>query len=288
MSYEIEVTDTVPGTVIELRRVVRMEQVGDDVGAGLADLFTTVDGAGLHAAGPPAVTYLDPLVPGHPANVDISVPITPGVGRTEPGDGARVVGRHSRPAARTIHHGDYAGIGAAYKALDEWIFSHGYRSAGPLTETYLAGPDTMDDPADYRTEVSVPVVPSIGFSVRAAAAFAPVVHRTKDALRTHGFGVLTEIDMRTTLREKIGAELEDLLILGVCDPRLARRALDVDRQAALLLPCTVTVRADGDGTVVEALDPAVLVRATGLPGLEPVATEARERLAAAMRTVVRA
>jgi uncharacterized protein (DUF302 family) len=197
------------------------------------------------------------------------------------------VGRHSRPAAHTVHHGDYAGIGAAYQALDEWILSHGYRSAGPPTETYLTGPDTVPDPAGYRTELSIPVMPSIGLSVRVADGFAPTVERTRRALRDNGFGVLTEIDVRDTLRERIGAELEDFLILGACAPELAKRALDVDRQAGLLLPCTVAVRADGDATVVEALDPAILARATGLAELEPVATEARERLAAALRAVVR-
>jgi uncharacterized protein (DUF302 family) len=286
MSYQIEVTDTVPGTVFELRRVVRPEHVGDDVGAGFADLYTEVEAAGLHPAGPPAVTCLDPLVPGRPMKVDLDVPIAPGAGHVEPGAGARLVGRHSRPAAHTVHHGDYAGIGAAYRALEEWIFSHGFRSVGPPTETYLAGPDTAPDPAGYRTEVSMPVVPSIGLSIRVAGGFAATVARTRKTLRINGFGVLTEIDVRATFRERIGTELEDFLILGVCDPGLAKRALDIDRQAGLLLPCTVAVRADGDATVVEALDPAILVRATGLAELEPVAIEARARLAAVLRAVV--
>lgn len=286
MSYQIEVTDTVPGTVFELRRVVRSEQVGDDIRTGLADLYTKLETAGLHPAGPPAVTYLDPFLPGRPMNVEFDVAVVPGTGHAEIEDTARIVGQHSRPVARTIHHGDYAGIGAAYQALEEWIFSHGYRSAGPPTETYLAGPDIVADSAGYRTEVSIPVVPSVGLSVRVADGFAATVGRIRKALRATGFGVLTEIDVRATFREKIGAELEDFLILGVCDPRLAQRALDVDRQAGLLLPCTVAVRADGDATVVEALDPAILVRATGLAELEPVAVEARERLAAALRAVI--
>ncbi|MPZ85078.1 MAG: DUF302 domain-containing protein [Actinophytocola sp.] len=285
MSYQIEVTGTVPGAVYELHRVVRPEYVGDDIGAGLAELYAEVEAAGLHPAGPPSVTYLDPLVLGHPVNVDLGVPVTPGTGHAKPGTGGRVVGRHSRPVARTVHHGDYTGIAAAYQALEEWIFTHGYRSAGPPTETYLAGPDTVPDAAGYRTAVYVPVVPSIGISVRVADGFAGAVERTRKALREVGFGVLTEIDVRATLREKIGAELEDFLILGACNPQLAKRALDADRQAGLLLPCTVAVRADGDATVVEALDPTILVRATGLPELDPVATEARERLAAALASL---
>ncbi len=288
MPYDIEITETVPGTVLELRRVVRPEHIGEDIGAGLAELYTQVTAAGLHPVGPPAVTYLDMLVPGQPVNIDLGVPIAPGVGKAEPGGGARVVGRHSRPAARTIHHGDYTGLGAAYEALTEWIFSHGYRTVGPPTETYLAGPDTVPDPAGYRTEISIPVIQSIGLSVRIPHDFATAVTRTRDALREQGFGVLTEIDLRATLRDRTGAELEDFLLLGVCDPRLAERALAVDRQAGLLLPCTVAVRADGDATVVEALDPAILVHASGIPDLEPVATEARTRLAAALRVVASA
>lgn len=285
MTYQIDITDTVPGTVLELRRVVRPEHIGEDIGAGLAELYTEVEVAGLHPAGAPAVTYLDAPESGRTMNVDLGVPILPGTGKTTPGGDARVVGRHSRPVARTIHHGDYTGIHAAYEALDEWIFSHGYRSAGAPTETYLAGPDSEPDPASYRTEVSLPVAPSIGLSVRVPGDFATAAERTRKAMQANGFGVLTEIDLRATLRARTGAELEDFLILGVCAPELAERIVAIDRQAGLLLPCTVAIRADGDTTVVEALDPAILVHATGITELEPVAAEARERLAAALRTV---
>ena len=77
-------------------------------------------------------------------------------------------------------------------------------------------------------------------------------------------------------------------MLGVFDPRLAERTLAVDPQAGLLLPCTVAVRVDDQGTVVEALDPTVLVQATGIVELEPVATEARTRLTTALRAVAAA
>ena len=285
MTYQIEITDTVPGTVLELRRVVRPEHIGEDLGAGLAELYAEVEATGLHPAGPPAVTYLDRPVPGRPMDVDLGVPVMPGAGRAAPGAGARVVGRHSRPVARTIHRGDYAELGTAYEALEEWIFSHGYRTAGPPTETYLTGPDAVSDPAGYRTEVCVPVVPSAALSVRLPGDVAATVARTREALEANGFGVLTEVDLRATLRERTGTDLEDFLVLGVCAPRLAERALAVDRQAGLLLPCTVTVHADGEDTVVEALDPVVLARTIGLADLEPVAAEARARLATALRAV---
>jgi uncharacterized protein (DUF302 family) len=94
--------------------------------------------------------------------------------------------------------------------------------------------------------------------------------------------VLTEIDVQATLRNKLGAEIEDYLILGACNPQLANRALDVDRQIGLLLPCNVVVRTDGAETVVEALDPQVMVTVAQRVELESVADEAAQRLRAAL------
>jgi uncharacterized protein (DUF302 family) len=125
-----------------------------------------------------------------------------------------------------------------------------------------------------------------GISVRLTAPFATTVDRVRAALKEQGFGVLTEIDVRATLHEKIGAEMEDYLILGACNPPLAHRALGADRQIGLLLPCNVVVRADGPGhTLVEALDPDVMVRVTGRPELKEVADEAAVRLRAALADV---
>lgn len=124
---------------------------------------------------------------------------------------------------------------------------------------------------------------SYGISVRVAAPFAATVDRVRAALKEQGFGVLTEIDVRATLHEKIGAEMEDYLILGACNPPLAHRALDVDREIGLLLPCNVVVRADGpEHTLVQALDPQVMVQVTGRPELKEVADEATTRLRAAV------
>ncbi len=122
----------------------------------------------------------------------------------------------------------------------------------------------------------------IAITVRLEAPFTEAVERVRAALREQGFGVLTEVDMRATMREKLGAEIEDYVILGACNPPLARRALDVDRRIGLLLPCNVTVRTDAGGTLVEALDPQVMVTATGEAGFGPVAAEAGTRLRAAL------
>ena len=121
-----------------------------------------------------------------------------------------------------------------------------------------------------------------GMTVRLDRPFAETAERARAALKEQGFGVLTEIDVRATLREKLGTEMEDYLILGACNPPLAHRALDTDRRIGLLLPCNVVVRADGDATIVEALDPQVMMGVTGEPGLKAIADEAARRLAAAL------
>ncbi|MFF7408832.1 DUF302 domain-containing protein [Streptomyces lydicus] len=119
-------------------------------------------------------------------------------------------------------------------------------------------------------------------TVRLNRDFAGTVTAVRDALAEQGFGVLTEIDVTATLKAKLGQEMEDYVILGVCNPSLAQQALEADRTVGLLLPCNVVVRTEGAVTVVQALDPATMVTLTGLPALEPVADEARRRLDAAL------
>lgn len=116
--------------------------------------------------------------------------------------------------------------------------------------------------------------------VRLDLPYDESVTKVREALAEQGFGVLTEIDVRATLREKLDVDLEDYVILGACNPRLAHRALGVDRSVGLLLPCNVVVRSDGDGTIVEFLDPQVMVAVPEREELAPVAEEAGRRLAA--------
>ena len=108
--------------------------------------------------------------------------------------------------------------------------------------------------------------------------FAEAVEKVRNALQEQGFGVLTEIDVTATLKAKLGEQMEDYLILGACNPPLAHRALEVDRSLGLLLPCNVVLRATDGGSLVEVVDPELLVAVTGNPALEPIAKEARERL----------
>ena len=112
--------------------------------------------------------------------------------------------------------------------------------------------------------------------------FADAVPRVREALSEQGFGVLTEIDVTATMQEKLGETMEDFVILGACNPPLAHRALTAERSIGLLLPCNVVVRADGDRSVVEAMDPTVMSRLTSTPEIAAVAEEAGQRLRAAL------
>jgi uncharacterized protein (DUF302 family) len=121
-----------------------------------------------------------------------------------------------------------------------------------------------------------------GFTVRTSAPFAAVVARVREALKAQGFGVLTEIDVQATVRDKLGEDMEDYLILGACNPPLAHRALTADRKIGLLLPCNVVVRTADGQTIIEALDPQIMAEVTGEPSLEPIAAEAASRIKAAL------
>jgi len=112
--------------------------------------------------------------------------------------------------------------------------------------------------------------------------FTDAVTRTKEALAEQGFGILTEIDIQATLREKRGVEMEPYLILGACAPDLAQQALEVEHGVGVLLPCNVVVSQVGDGSTVQVLDPQTMVSMTGRPELQPMADEAGRRLDAAL------
>ena len=123
---------------------------------------------------------------------------------------------------------------------------------------------------------------SYGTQVKLEAPFGEAVKRVRAALAGQGFGVLTEIDVTATLRAKLGEQMEDYVILGACNPPFAHQALGIDRSIGMLLPCNVVVRATADGTIMEALDPQVMITLTGRPELKPVADEVSRRLAAAL------
>lgn len=100
----------------------------------------------------------------------------------------------------------------------------------------------------------------------------------RDALRVEGFGVLTEIDVAATLREKLGIDRTPMRILGACNPALAHRALEHDPTVGLLLPCNVVLEQDGESTRVTAVDPREMFEILRDDALRDVAEEAAGRL----------
>jgi uncharacterized protein (DUF302 family) len=134
--------------------------------------------------------------------------------------------------------------------------------------------------------MTIPAFPPTAYALRRTlpgVPFADAVTRTRAALAAQGFGVLTEIDIRATLKAKLGAEVRDYVILGACNPALAHRALSEEPGVGLLLPCNVVVSADDDGgAIVAAVDPLALFGVVGSPGMEGLASEVRERLVLAL------
>jgi uncharacterized protein (DUF302 family) len=112
------------------------------------------------------------------------------------------------------------------------------------------------------------------------------VARVREALKTQGFGVLTEIDVRATLKAKLDVDVPAEVILGACRPELAHRAMTAAPSIAALLPCNVVVREAGAGvTVVEVIDPDAMSQLEDAPEIADVAAEARTRLRAALDRV---
>ena len=110
-----------------------------------------------------------------------------------------------------------------------------------------------------------------------------VVAQVRAALADQGFGVLTEIDIKATMKAKLDADVAPQVILGACRPPLALAALEAEPSIGLLLPCNVVVRAlDASTTAVEAVDPQTMVAMTNNPALQAVANDAAHRLSAAL------
>jgi uncharacterized protein (DUF302 family) len=130
-----------------------------------------------------------------------------------------------------------------------------------------------------------PTATAYGFGVQLDLPFDEAMSRTRAALKEQGFGVLTEIDVQLTLKEKLGVSFRRHVILGACNPPLAHRALTAELDLGLLLPCNVVLYKEGGGTTVKMMDPQAALGLVANPAIVPVAAEARDRLERALRAL---
>ncbi len=119
-----------------------------------------------------------------------------------------------------------------------------------------------------------------GLGVTVPLSYDQAVEKTREELAKEGFGVLTEIDVKATLKKKLDVEFRPYIILGACNPPIAHQALSTETDLGLLLPCNVIVYdSDEPGkSVVAAIDPVEQLKLTGNPAIEPFAQEVRARL----------
>ncbi|SHF22223.1 Uncharacterized conserved protein, DUF302 family [Acidocella aminolytica 101 = DSM 11237] len=119
------------------------------------------------------------------------------------------------------------------------------------------------------------------FSTAMNGPFEDAVEATKAMLKQHGFGVLTSIDVQTTLKEKLGVDFRPYRILGACNPQMAYKALQAEDKIGTMLPCNVILQDRGDGTIeISAVDPVASMQAIDNPALGEVAQKVREQLKA--------
>lgn len=123
------------------------------------------------------------------------------------------------------------------------------------------------------------------FSTKIAGTFDDVIGRTRQALKTQGFGIISEIDIQAALREKIGVDFRRYTILGACNPALALEALQIEDKVGTMLPCNVVVQEQGDCIEVAAIDPVASMQAIENRQLSEKAAVVAERLKAAIETL---
>ena len=124
-----------------------------------------------------------------------------------------------------------------------------------------------------------------GFTRNVPLPYDRAVERVTEELKKQGFGVLTSIDVKATLKQKLDVEFPRYVILGACNPPLAHKALQAETDIGLLLPCNVIVYEKEGTTVVGAFDPMTMVPLVDKPGLEPIAREVRTKLETALAAI---
>jgi uncharacterized protein (DUF302 family) len=126
----------------------------------------------------------------------------------------------------------------------------------------------------------------VGIGKDVSLSFEEAIEKVEEALKVEGFGVLTRIDVKATLKEKLGVDMPPFMILGACNPTLAHQALGIEPEVGLLLPCNVVVREIAGGKVrVEALDPRLMSRLVQSDDVSAVASTAGEKIDRVIDTI---
>lgn len=123
------------------------------------------------------------------------------------------------------------------------------------------------------------------FSKKSPLGFEEAIEKVTDALKNEGFGILTKIDVKETLKMKLDVDIHSYIILGACNPPFAYQALQVEDKVGIMLPCNVIVQEKENGTEISAVDPVVSMQAIDNPKLGKIAKEIRERLHKAIDTL---
>jgi len=124
-----------------------------------------------------------------------------------------------------------------------------------------------------------------GYKRQVKGTYEEVVTRIKAELKKEGFGVLTEIDVKKTIKDKLGADFDNYIILGSCNPPFAFKALQAERDIGLFMPCNLIVYEDKGQVFVSAIKPTLAMNMTGNPALAPLADEVESRLKKAVDAV---
>lgn len=154
MTYQVTLTELAATTAAHKRDRTRATELATTIGRGFEDLYSYTSRHGSIPTGPPQVTYPGEFRSDGEVDVELFLPVDQ---RTVAQDDIEVVELPGGPVAQTFHHGRYEDIGPAHEALLDWIRAHGRLPAGPPREIYLTGPDAVENPQLYLTEIVIPL-----------------------------------------------------------------------------------------------------------------------------------
>ncbi len=171
------------------------------------------------------------------------------------------------------------------------LWGLGGNAPHPRIDTHAIATDIRQRPGQGRARYAAQRVQTMydrdyALTTKATGTFTDVVARVRDALKAEGFGVLTEIDIQATLKNKIGVDRKPYLILGACNPQLAHRALTHEAPLGVFLPCNVDVFEGDDGSIyVQTPKPTVMFGLVNSADVAPIATEVESRLTRVLATL---